>query len=263
MSKKLYRIRSEPKLCIRQKEFLQVGRPSPTTSRFIKEKIAGTGFDPQRALIEFMNHDVIKPLSHSISNRDVYDNFRSNENIMVNKFALRTEKVLTDRETIPKIQQYKYYNFIDRKHLTEEQREQKIKDSINKRVFPFLELKGKYGPHSESTNVWIPYTTKNSQNNRNSVPYNILTNEKNELTGKMEIKIEDKNIFHKKKGVCEFSNFNNPYYPNFNKEFIKLHNENKKIFHTYNGIFSNMYDAASKNGNIYLPFRRNNSPGKN
>ena len=112
MSKKLYRIRSEPKLCIRQKEFLQVGRPSPTTSRFIKEKIAGTGFDPQRALIEFMNHDVIKPLSHSISNRDVYDNFRSNENIMVNKFALRTEKVLTDRETIPKIQQYKYYNFI-------------------------------------------------------------------------------------------------------------------------------------------------------
>ena len=259
MSKNKYKI-FEPKYTQRQKEFLHSGGPNMQSNRFLKDKIADTGFDPKRSYVEFINKDIIKPLSRSLSGSNVYDNFISHENIMKNKFALQTEKVLTDRETIPKIQPYKYYNFIDRKRLTEEQKEMKIKETNQmKQSFPFLDLKAKYGLHSESTNLWIPFTTKNSQNNRNSVPYNILTNEENSLTGKMHIKLEDKNIYHKKKGVCEFSDFRNPYYHNFNKEFNKLYTDNSNRFHAYNGVFSNMYDAASKNGNIYLPFRRNNS----
>ena len=152
------------KLTSKQRQFLHLGEPSSSTNRFLKLKQAGTGYDPQGSLIEFINHDLITPLCKSRSDLSVYKPPISPLNQMRNKFALNTDIILTDITTIPKIQQYKYYNFINRSKLNEQiqkQKEQEI-EKLKTREYPFLSLKSKYGSHSEGLNHWIPHSTQNS-----------------------------------------------------------------------------------------------------
>lgn len=245
----------------RQKEFLSGKGPNLNIQRFPKSKIADTGFDPQRSFIEFMNKDIIKPLSKSVSEINYYKNWNLPQpNPLLGKYSLNTMKTLTNKETIPKIQNYKYYNFIDWEKVKQENSKKTVDDYImyqNKKL-PFLELKSKFGSFAE-TKPWVPSNTVNSQNNRSSVDYDILTNKEGGITSKKVVRIDERDIFHKKKGVCEFSNYLNPYNKNFNKDYGELYKNNPNIFKGFNGIFSQMYDSAARNGNIYLPFRRNNS----
>ena len=71
-----------------------------------------------------------------------------------------------------------------------------------------------------------------------------------------------KNKRNKKKGVAEFMDLTKAFNPNFDKKFSDYHQSNPRIFHVYNGVFSHMYDAAHRNGNIVIPFR-NNSQANN
>ena len=41
-------------------------------------------------------------------------------------------------------------------------------------------------------------------------------------------------------------------------DFAEKYNQNPNRFHKFTGIFSNMYDAAHKNGNIIKPFGQKN-----
>lgn len=69
----------------------------------------------------------------------------------------------------------------------------------------------------------------------------------------------ERKIANRKKGVCEFYDITQPYSSNWDKNYNSSFNENKDIFKSYQGIFSQMYDAARKNGNISVPFRNENS----
>jgi hypothetical protein len=104
----------------------------------------------------------------------------------------------------------------------------------------------------------VPQGNLKTMNNRSSVTYNILNNDHNQTSGVMVLKIFDKNITNKKKGVAEICDLTRAFNPNFNKKYQGTLDDKPNVFHRYNGIFSHMYDAAHRNGNIVIPFRNNN-----
>jgi hypothetical protein len=185
------------------------------------------------------------------------------------KYTLGIQVQCPSLEKLPKVQQYKDYYFPNKSHEdTDKYRSNFLKtDNISIRVpkitvkedkDSFLSLKSKYGAHAETGKTgWVPHGNFKTMNNRSSVTYNILANGENSSSGAMVLKILDKKLTNKKKGVAEFSDLTRPFFPNINEKYHQYYNENKNIFHVYNGIFSHMYDAAHRNGNIVIPFRNN------
>lgn len=97
-------------------------------------------------------------------------------------------------------------------------------------------------------------------NNKSSVTYNIVNNGDNHFSGTMVMKILDNKVTNKKKGIGKMADLISPFNHNFNKNYENIVNETPSVFHRYNGIFSHMYDAAHRNGNLVVPFR-NHNPG--
>ena len=99
--------------------------------------------------------------------------------------------------------------------------------------------------------------------NRSSVGYDIITN-KDVLSANTDgFGILDKASNNKKKGVAEFSDYLKPFNYNPNKRYLKNYEENNNRFRFYKGVFSELYDSAAKNGNLYMPFKGiNNTKNK-
>ncbi len=188
-----------------------------------------------------------------------------------NKWAVGTTKQPMTSDQLPKIQPFKEYHFPQRnKEVIETSKENYFdSDHISIRApkikkkhesESFLNLKNKMGPHTETyADGWIPQGNYKTINNRSSVTYNILSNEKNDLSGAVVLKMLDVKLNNKKKGVAEFSDLTRPTHPNINRNFRENYHSNNDMFKVYNGIFSHMYDAAHRNGNIVVPFRNNNT----
>lgn len=66
----------------------------------------------------------------------------------------------------------------------------------------------------------------------------------------------DKKVANRKKGLCEFEDLTNPFSSNWDQHYKGCTEKYPNIFKQYKGIFSNMYDAAHRNGNIVIPFRK-------
>ena len=64
----------------------------------------------------------------------------------------------------------------------------------------------------------------------------------------------NKTLNDRKKGIGEYADLTKTFRLNFNKDFAEKFKSNPFRFHKYTGIFSNMYDASHKNGNIIPPF---------
>mgnify|MGYP000417421979 CR=1 FL=1 len=240
------------------------GKPKPVREhkRFIKDKQADTGFDPKGSFIEFMKHDIIKPLDrpkNPIPELEPTD-----------RWSMNTEKKCSKPELVPKYQQFKEYNFISRSQEdVEKYRSSFLKTDIVAIRVPkiikkdekdsYLNLKSKHGCHTESFgNSWVPQGNLKTMNNRSSVRYNIISHDDNALSGKTVIGALDTFVSRRKKGVGEFADLTRPFYPNINKQHEVLLNEHPNIFKIHNGIFSHMYDVSHKNGNIIKPFTIDN-----
>jgi hypothetical protein len=233
--------------------------------RFHRSKVADTGEDPNGAMTEFIKHDIIRPLERpkNVSNRRI--------EIDRNKWAVGTTKQPMTLGQLPKIQPFKEYqfprknieeieknkeNYFDSDHISIRAPKIKKKDESES----FLNLKNKMGPHTETyVDGWVPQGNYKTINNRSSVTYNILSNEKNDVSGAVVLKMLDVKLNNKKKGVAEFSDLTRPTHPNINRKFRENYQSNNDMFKVYNGIFSHMYDAAHRNGNIVVPFRNNNN----
>lgn len=101
---------------------------------------------------------------------------------------------------------------------------------------------------------WSPINNEvNSLNNNSSVVYNIINHENNLYTGFKNQKIFDKKITNKKKAITEFSDLNKLQNTNFNNDYPQFMKD--KVFHRYNGVFSQMYNVALRNGNLVMPFK--------
>lgn len=153
------------------------------------------------------------------------------------------------------------------------------KEKILNKKSDFLELKSNFGPHHVTyDNSWIPKESF-TLNNRSSVSYNILSPNKlfsdnskecsflvdrvlgindgnSYFAKKIEPKIGQTKVYNMKKGVAEIYDLNAPNGIRFNEEFNNKYSENRNVFKSYLGVFSNMYEAARKNGNISVPFKK-------
>jgi hypothetical protein len=92
-------------------------------------------------------------------------------------------------------------------------------------------------------------------NNRSSVGYNIVSHEKHSVSGTLVINLLDKNVTNRKKGVAEISELGRPFNEHWNNHYNDIYSKKPNVFRVYNGIFSHMYDAAHRNGNMVVPFR--------
>jgi hypothetical protein len=239
------------------------GKPKPVREfhKMLKDKIADTGYDPKGSFAEFLKHDLIKPLSRC---RETLPRILTPSE----KWALRTDKNCPSEEKVPKFQQFKEYFFPHRtKEDIDKYRGSFLKsDYVSIRIpkirkkadnESFLFLKGKYGVHSETLHdAWMPQGNFKTMNNRSSVIYNIINQKENNTSGCIVMNTMDKKVASKKKGVTEFSDLTRPFCHNLNPKYDGLIKDNSGIFRIQNGIFSHMYDAAHRNGNIILPFTK-------
>ncbi len=125
-------------------------------------------------------------------------------------------------------------------------------------------MKSKFGSHTETyKDGWVPNVTEKTINNRSSVPYDIINMDNNPIFGAIQAKMADKKLFNMKKGVSEISDLKRVTNPNYDPNYNKLYGENKRIFKSLKGIFTQMYDASHRNGGISLPFRRGAGPDNN
>ena len=270
---------------LKQKEFT-TPRPVHEYTRFIPTKQALSGMDPQGTIAEFYNHDIIRPLKRPslYSKFDIKNPFfkhntfyktHMNEN---SKWALGTEARPNDYSTLPKLQPFKNYYFPPKynKKDPEKYRAFSLKtDHIGIKVpkikkiekkNSFLKLKEDYSVSTETKkeNRWICYDSKNSIKNLSSTEYNII-NFRPILGVNSNFEMMNKTLNCRKKGNGEYLDLTKTFRVNNNKDFIEKYESNPTRFRKFTGIFSNMYDAAHKNGNIIPPFglkNKNNNGSK-
>lgn len=115
----------------------QFGMPKQVKeySRFFPDKIANTGKDPKGGYFDFIKNDLMKPLNRNLDElASNYKPYQKYEKVKLtndyDKWALNTNKKCTSPEMIPKIQQYKEYNY---PNLTKDlQKVEKYKNSYLK-----------------------------------------------------------------------------------------------------------------------------------
>ena len=257
-------------------------------NRFGKSKIYNTGIDPPAVFVDFINKDPDRPYKRYISPIITKDTKYIPTNTL--RWGVGCTKSCTRKELVPKYDPYKEYNFIKKlKPIKNENkkantisfeneneeilektylptdhisiREPKISKSIdnNDACYPFLKLKKQYNNTTESNSFWAPRNNANkSFSNKSSVDYNIISNIKDNISGVQKDTVLNKTLHNKKKGIGEFIVSQRPFGPNYNQTFIKFMRENGDRFRKYKGIFTELYDSAIKNGNIFKPFNEKN-----
>ena len=264
-----------PSYTIKQKEFTKP-RPIREYTRFPKTKISLSGLDVSGNLLEFINKDIIRPLTRP----NLYENFdiKNKKNLKSNdiyathpnpptKWALNTAARAPNYEYLPKLQPFQTYYFppeYNNKNI-EKYRNYSLKtDHIGIKVpriqkvkseESFIKLKSGYCISNESKKEdrWVPYPSKDSINNLSSKDYDII-NFKPILANSSNCQIMNRTLNYRKKGVGEYADLTKTFRINYNKDFTEKFNSNPYRFRKYTGIFSNMYDASHKNGNIIPPF---------
>ena len=113
-------------------------------------------------------------------------------------------------------------------------------------------MKAQYNAQIESPNSWNIENNFPSQINKSSVNYNILNHV--QFNNQNNRSFLNKNSYFKRKGVGNFADLTYTFNPNFNPHYEKAFNNNPNIFKSYKGIFSQLYEDAHRNGNIYHPF---------
>jgi hypothetical protein len=262
-----------PTYTIKQKEFTKP-RPAREYTRFPKTKVALSGMDVSGNLLEFIHKDIIKPLIRPTlyeeydikSSKNINEGSTSGPNPQT-KWALKSAARAPNYEYLPKIQPFqtyyfppqynnknpeKYRNFsLKTDHIgIKVPRIQKVKSDES-----FLKLKREYCISTETRkeDKWVPFPSKDSINNLSSKNYDII-NFQPILANSSNCQIMNKTLNDRKKGIGEYADLTKTFRINFNKNFAEKYNNNPFRFHKFTGIFSNMYDASHKNGNIIPPF---------
>ena len=264
---------------IKQKEFNNP-RPIRQYRRFLPTKKALSGMDPHGTLTEFIKKDIVIPLHRKNLFTDFFDikspSYKHNDLIKTkmnenSKWALDTIARAPNYETLPKVQQFKTYYFPPKynnkdpvKYRAYSLRTDHIGIKIPKikkieKINSFLKLKEDYcvSTETDKQNWWRPFPIKNLGKNSSSKEYNII-NFKPILEKNSNFEMMNKTINYRKKGNGEFNDLTRTFRVNVNKVFREKFEQNPNRFRRFTGIFSNMYDAAHKNGNIIRPFGQKN-----
>lgn len=98
--------------------------------RLLPDKIANTGEDPKGKYLEFIKHDIIKPLTSKTVLKKEENKFF--ETCNAKRWALNTAKICSSRDLLPKLQPFKEYNFQKVDPLKEQQLESNQKKTYFK-----------------------------------------------------------------------------------------------------------------------------------
>ena len=216
-----------------------------------------TGIEPRGAFLSFTNHDVIKNIDihrdQTIRNDDL--------NAKKSKIAIGTSKkcrqYITSEMERNKPRTLEAPGILSKKLGTDHiSYVPSVPDKPFQKVYDQMITKAPYAANFKSVRDWEPQKGADTVNNRNSVPENILTWKENPLTGKKVVGTLDAKICNRKKGMAEFVDLNRVTALKVNQGHRIAYNENPMVFHRKTGIFSHMYDAAAKNGNLSVPFRK-------
>jgi len=82
--------------------------------------------------------------------------------------------------------------------------------------------------------------------------------DENYSAGMIDKTLMDTKLTHRKKCVGEYNDLYHIFHPNNNEKYLRNIKENKKIYMNYKGVFTHMYDAANRNGNIIELFKNTN-----
>lgn len=216
------------------------------------------GVSPEGSFIEFIKHDIIKPLKRNPL-------FQKIPRTVSKKWALHTNKNCSIEKNLPKYQQFKDYSFhnifeIDRKNYNKSFLPTDhiaiiyphVKEK-NKRMFH--KMKSAYNVHTTTKEIWLPKTDEQTINNQSSVNYNIINHKEIPWTKKYT----PLNIYYKKNLLGKYADLNRPFSLHKNKQYNEALLNNTCIFKNYKGIFTKMYDDSMRNGNIYSPFETKKS----
>ena len=253
-------------------------QPVKPFKRFGKAKIYNTGLNPENFFLDFIKKDADKPYKRNISPIITSDITYTPKKPL--KWVVGCTKSCHRYALVPKHDPYKNYYFLDKSFDDEKNlaktylptdhisiREPKITRTIDpidtNKYFPYLKIKGQFNSSSDSNTFWAPRNDNNySKSNKSSVNYNIINNKDNEILGKEQDTMLNKTLFNKKKGIEEFMVSQRPFAPDFNQTFLRLMKENGDRFRKYKGIFSELYDSAHKNGDIFIPFHERDEEKK-
>ena len=257
--------------------------PVQPLQRFGKAKIYNTGIDPPKVFSDFCQKDSDKPYKRFISPIIT----RNTQYIPTSplKWGVGCTKSCHREKLVPKYDPYKEYNFLDKKRANKiigrnsnntsyennksfektylptdhiSIREPKLSrtiDNDNISLFPFLKIKSQFNTTSDSNSFWVPRNNANKTiANRSSVDYNIINNKDDNSNEIKKNILFNKTLHNKKKGIEEFLFCQRSFAPNYNQTFLRLMRENGDRFRKYKGIFTELYDSATKNGNIFKPF---------
>ena len=255
---------------IKQKLFNKP-RPERPYERFIPTKIALTGVDPSGNINEFISNDIINPMKRpnlyyktfTIPNEEKSNKITER----FEKWALKTAARCNDFKSLPKLQPFTSYYFPPKYNNKDIENYRKFSlktDHIgiqvprSEKVSPeksFIKLKTDFYFNTETKkeNEWKPFVCTSPINNISSQNYNII-NFKPLSKKNPDSHILNKTLYYKKKGIGEFADLTKTFRVNFNQEFAKKLRENPLRFRRFTGIFSDMYDASHKNGDIAPPF---------
>ena len=226
-------------------------------NRFLK--VNKDGISPEGSFIEFIRHDLIKPLEKKPLLKKI-------PKTISKRWALHTNKNCTEEKNLPKYQQFKEYFF---HNYLESDRENHSKSFLptdhiailyphienNKKKRTFHRMKSAFNVHTTSKEIWLPKTGETTNNNQSSVNYNIINHMENPWN-KNYIPL---NIYYKKNVFGKYADLNRPFNLHKNKQYIEALSNNINIFKNYKGIFTKMYDDSIRNGNICLPFETKKS----
>jgi len=256
------------KSLIKSQKIFNIYRPVRPFTKFIKQKICGTGLDPTSVFVRFINNDPIKPLAREENPIQRNFTFSPPKNM---RWSIGTTCHCNNKDLLPKIDPYKEYTFTEVKEKKMKQKyldtdhisikvpdrlEELQKNKEERKNLSILDIKNEFHFNMRSGSDWSPrvYTVGNNNFNRSSVNYNIITHKDNNISGKQEISLLEKTVNNKKKGIGEQADLQRTFEPNYSPKFKKFYNEHKNGFKRYKGFFTELYDSCGKNGNIYKPF---------
>ena len=226
-----------------------------------------------------MNHDIIKPYH---ANRNSIYSLTLNSKSRNEKWSLNPQLNCPNKEQLPKIQQFKNYYFVKRNneevekyknnylqtdyisirvpiHLKEKELSDKSKNEENKmkKMFrtPFLDLKNEFNVNKLSDSSWSPRKYDKSPRNKSSVNYNIISFQNSSFTSEKGNYL-DKTFNTRKKALGEYNDLTKTFAINYEKNYQAALKKDPKRFLNYNGIFSYLYDASHRNGNLSMPLRK-------
>ena len=209
--------------------------------RFPEAKQAGTGIDPLGSFVEFVRHDVTRNIDIHRDNFSRKEDLEARKNLVAIGCTKKQRPDVAPKTPVP----YKITTDVISFHRPEARPLQTAGAGVLART--------QFSKSNTSKEGWVAQRPPHTLNNCQSTNYNIINFQDNPNA----VMRQTTNIDAKKhKGITEYADIMNQYTAKVNKDYVHAYNADPNSFKKRTGIFTHMYDAAARQGNIIVPFEK-------